>query len=91
MPWHPVEAMFAGIAEQLLFGGVFCLYNPMKYGGVLESQSNVEFDGWLPQQPVHKSIREFDDLNSLSINAGLMLKEDIAMPANNRLILWQKA
>jgi hypothetical protein len=56
MPWHAVEAMFAGIAERLLSGGVFCLYGTMKYGVVLEAQSNVEFDGWLQQQAVHRVL-----------------------------------
>lgn len=90
MPWQAVEAMFSGIAERLLSGGVFCLYGPMKYLGVLEAQSNVEFDYRLRQQLPHQGIREFHDINRLATNAGLVLMEDNPMPANNRLIVWQK-
>ena len=91
MPWEAVEAMFSGIGEWLLSGGVFCLYGPMKYFGVLEAQSNVEFDYRLRQQVAHQGIREFHDINRLAIDSGLELIEDNAMPANNRLIVWQKS
>jgi hypothetical protein len=69
---------------------VFCLYGPMKYRGELDAQSNVQFDRMLQQQFPHQGIREFDDINRLALTAGLVLLEDVAMPANNRLLVWQK-
>jgi hypothetical protein len=90
MPWDAVVSMFMGIGDRLLSGGVFCLYGPMKYLGVLEAQSNVQFDNWLQQQVPHQGIREFHEINQLAKDAGLTLQEDNAMPANNRLIVWQK-
>lgn len=90
MPWEAVVAMFAGIGERLLSGGVFCLYGPMKYLGVLDAQSNIAFDHRLQQQFPHQGIREFHDINRLATDAGLILQEDNAMPANNRLIVWKK-
>jgi hypothetical protein len=90
MPWEAVVAMFAGIGERLLSGGVFCLYGPMKYLGVLDAQSNIAFDHRLQQQFPHQGIREFHDINCLATDAGLVLQEDNAMPANNRLIVWKK-
>jgi hypothetical protein len=86
-----VVAMFSGAGERLSSGGVFCLYGPMKYLGVLDAQSNVEFDYRLQQQSSHQGIREFHDINSLAIEAGMVLREDNSMPANNRLIVWQKS
>jgi cyclopropane fatty-acyl-phospholipid synthase-like methyltransferase len=91
MPWDAVVAMFTGIGKGLLSGGVFCLYGPMKYLGVLDAKSNIQFDDWLRQQFPHQGIREFHDINSLAIAAGLVLREDNSMPANNRLIVWQKS
>jgi cyclopropane fatty-acyl-phospholipid synthase-like methyltransferase len=91
MPWDAVVAMFSGAGEILSSGGVFCLYGPMKYLGVLDAQSNVEFDYRLQQQSSHQGIREFHDINSLAIEAGMVLREDNSMPANNRLIVWQKS
>jgi SAM-dependent methyltransferase len=90
MPWPAVTAMFSGLGERLLPGGVFCLYGPMKYLGVLDAKSNIEFDHRLRQQLAHQGIREFHDINQLALSAGLVLREDNPMPANNRLIVWQK-
>jgi hypothetical protein len=90
MPWNAVTAMFTGIGERLVSGGVFCLYGPMKYLGVLDAPSNIAFDYRLRQQHAHQGIREFHDINQLALDAGLELREDNPMPANNRLIVWQK-
>ena len=89
-PWVAVASMFAGVGQRLLGGGIFCLYGPFKYLGVLDAQSNIDFDYRLQQQSAHQGIREFHDINQLAMNAGLNLREDNAMPANNRLIVWQK-
>ena len=90
MPWVAVASMFAGVGQGLANGGLFCLYGPFKYLGVLDAQTNIEFDYRLQQQSAHQGIREFHDINQLAMNAGLDLREDNAMPANNRLIVWQK-
>jgi hypothetical protein len=57
---------------------------------VLDAQSNIAFDHRLQQQFPHQGIREFHDINCLATDAGLVLQEDNAMPANNRLIVWKK-
>lgn len=90
MPWEAVVAMFAGIRDHLLINGFFCLYGPMKYSGALGAPSNVQFDQMLRQQFPHQGIREFGEVNQLASSAGLKLVEDNAMPANNRLLVWQK-
>ena len=90
MPWEAVVAMFAGIGEHLLSKGLFCLYGPMKYRGVLDAASNIPFDQLLRQQLPHQGIRECTEGNRLAAAAGLMFREDKAMPANNRLLVWRK-
>jgi hypothetical protein len=35
-------------------------------------------------------IRDFHDINRLALEAGLVLLDDYAMPANNRLFVWEK-
>jgi hypothetical protein len=62
----------------------------MKYLGVLDAPSNIAFDFRLREQLAHQGIREFHDINQLALKAGLVLREDNPMPANNRLIVWQK-
>jgi SAM-dependent methyltransferase len=90
MPWEAVVNLFAELRQHLPFSGLFCLYGPMAYQGVIEPESNVQFDQQLRQRAAHQGIRDFYDLNRLAGDAGLILLDDHAMPANNRLLVWQK-
>ncbi|MDB2533216.1 class I SAM-dependent methyltransferase [Porticoccaceae bacterium] len=91
MPWEAVVNMLAHVGLTLPSNGHFCLYGPMQYQGVIEPQSNRNFDTSLRQQASHMGIREFHQINRLAAEAGLVLLDDHAMPANNRLLVWQKA
>ena len=91
MPWEAVVNMMAQVGLRLCSNGLFCLYGPMQYQGVIEPQSNRDFDASLQQQASHMGIREFHQINRLAAEAGLVLLDDHAMPANNRLLVWQKA
>lgn len=90
MSWPEVESMFAGVAHLLPMGGVFCLYGPFNYQGNYTSDSNRAFDLHLRTQKATMGLRDMDDLLVLGKRVGLMLLEDIAMPANNRFLVWQK-
>ena len=90
MPWHAVCDMFRGIGQLLPVNGAFCLYGPMSYNGEYTSDSNRQFDQWLKDQNPCQGIRDFHELNRLAIFAGLLLLEDIPMPANNHLLIWRK-
>lgn len=90
MPWEGVERLFDCLAVQLPTRGIFCLYGPMGYNGLISPESNIQFDQFLQRQSSHRGIRQFEAVNALAISAGLELLEDFALPANNRLIAWQK-
>ena len=90
MAWQEVEAMFAGIARVLRNGGVACVYGPFNYGGQFTSASNAQFDASLRAQAAHMGIRDFEQVDRLADRHGLVLKEDHATPANNRLLVWRK-
>lgn len=90
MAWQQVEEFFAGIGRHLAPGGVFCLYGPFNYGGQFTSQSNARFDLWLKDRDPLSGIRDFEAIETLAKAAGLELVADHAMPANNRLLHWQK-
>ena len=90
MPWDGVVNMVNQGPAHLVDGGHFCLYGPMQYNGQLEPQSNRDFDARLRQQASHQGIRDFYNINHLAEDAGLHLLNDHAMPANNRLLIWQK-
>ena len=91
MGWSSVEKMFAGIGRVLKSGGVFCLYGPFNYAGNYTSESNAHFDLWLKQRDAASGIRDFEALNSLAQQHGMLLLADHAMPVNNRTLVWQKS
>ncbi|MBT3620152.1 MAG: DUF938 domain-containing protein [Porticoccaceae bacterium] len=90
MAWPEIEIMFSQVAGTLSACGLFCLYGPMKYSGVITEESNRAFDHRLKAHNPRQGIREFNDLDQLALTAGMSLLEDNAMPANNRLLVWQK-
>ena len=36
-------------------------------------------------------IRDFESIDALARGIGLRLEEDVAMPANNRCLVWRRA
>lgn len=90
MHWHEVEAFFSGAGHLLPEGGIFTLYGPFNYGNQYTSESNKRFDHWLKERDPASGIRNFEDLNRLANDSGLFSKEDIEMPANNRILCWEK-
>lgn len=90
MDWKSVENMFAGIGQILTKGGVFCLYGPFNYNGEFTSESNARFDLWLKQRNPLSGVRDFEALQKLAKIAGLDFINDVEMPANNRVLVWQK-
>ena len=90
LSWPQVERMFAGIAALLPKRGVFALYGPFNYGGKPTSPSNAEFDTWLRGRDPKSGVRDFEALDALAQRHGLVLEEDNAMPANNRLLIFRK-
>jgi cyclopropane fatty-acyl-phospholipid synthase-like methyltransferase len=90
MSWPEVELFFAGIGEVLAPGGVLAIYGPFNYRGAFTSESNARFDAWLKSRDPASGIRDFEAIEALARAQGLTLLQDIAMPANNRTVVWQK-
>ncbi|WP_428087157.1 DUF938 domain-containing protein [Candidatus Thioglobus sp.] len=85
-----VLEFFKGVSAVLPVDGLFILYGPFNYNGQHTSQSNANFDLWLKQQNPHSAIRDFEVLDALAKQQHLKLINDIEMPANNRILVWQK-
>ena len=90
MHWREVEALFSGVGSLLPEHGVFLLYGPFNYRGRYTSDSNECFDGWLKARDPLSGIRDFEEVDRLARQAEMVLREDAAMPANNRLLVWEK-
>lgn len=90
MGWPDVENMFAGIGGVLKQQGIFCLYGPFNYNGQFTSESNARFDVWLKQRDPMSGVRDSEALQTLAAQADMTLIDDVAMPANNRILVWRK-
>ena len=90
MSWPEVEKFFAGVGEVLLAGGILAVYGPFNYDGRYTSESNARFDAWLKARDPASGVRDFAAVDALARAQGLLLQQDIAMPANNRTLVWRK-
>lgn len=91
MSWSGVCAMFGGLGRILLPGGRFALYGPFNIAGKFTSESNRAFDRALRGEDPSMGIRNFEDVRELASSAGLSFADDLAMPANNRLLVFSKS
>ncbi|MCP3869568.1 MAG: DUF938 domain-containing protein [Gammaproteobacteria bacterium] len=91
MHWSMVEAFFHDIGQRLCPGGRLVLYGPFNYRGGYTSESNARFDLWLKARDPLSGIRDFEAVDSLARQAGLVLENDHEMPANNRILCWGRA
>ncbi|MFN3544614.1 MAG: DUF938 domain-containing protein [Thiobacillus sp.] len=90
MSWAEVERCFAGIGAVLETGGVLAIYGPFNYGGQFTSESNARFDAWLKSRDPMSGVRNFEAVDTLARAQGLALWQDVAMPANNRMLVWRR-
>ena len=76
MHWPEVEAMFGG---------------PFARDGRHTSESNAAFDRSLRAEDPGMGVRDLRDLERLAAGGAMALEDDVAMPANNRILVWRKA
>lgn len=88
MQREDAKLMMQTVAQYLKSGGVFCQYGPMNMNGEYTSEGNREFD---------QSLRErgyggiCDVVELVQWASDMVLVEQIAMPANNTLLVWKAA
>ncbi|MGH8274419.1 MAG: DUF938 domain-containing protein [Gammaproteobacteria bacterium] len=90
MGWPEVERLFGGIGTLLADDASVVVYGPFNYAGQFTSASNAAFDTSLRAAAPHMGIRDFETVNELAENIDLNLVADIAMPANNRCLIWRR-
>lgn len=83
------EACIRGAAKCINPSGHFIAYGPFNYNGEFTSESNRRFEIWLKQNNPESGIKHFEVLNEIALQSGLILRDDVAMPANNRILVWQ--
>jgi hypothetical protein len=87
MPAQEAQLMMELVGEHLPTGGIFCQYGPFNSQGQYSSASNQSFDLHLIEQGCG-GIRDIQELQSWTQQ--LTLTQQLKMPANNMLLVWQK-
>ena len=90
MSQSQAEKMFRHIGDYLKTAGLFVQYGPFNYNGQYTSESNARFDMWLKQRNPHSCIKHFESMQEQAELNELRLLKDIEMPANNRILVWEK-
>lgn len=90
MSWAQVEALFAALPAVTTGDAKLAIYGPFNRSGRFTSESNAAFDAQLRARAPHMGIRDDRAVDALAQAAGFVLSEDCALPANNRLRLWQR-
>lgn len=89
MHWPEVEAMFSGVGRVLAAGGRFVLYGPFNRDGEYSAPSNAEFDAMLRGRDPGMGLRDLTDIDLAARRAGLERAAELAMPANNLMLMFE--
>jgi hypothetical protein len=90
-PWATCAALMQGAALHLAADGVLITYGPYLERGVPTSPGNLGFDADLRQRDAAWGIRQMDDVVQQAALVGLALRERVAMPANNLLLVFGRS
>ncbi len=89
-PWPVAEGLFAGAGRILVDGGLLFLYGPFRVGGLHTAPSNEAFDADLRRRNPEWGVRELERVIEQAGSEGLRLVEANEMPANNKLLVFQR-
>jgi len=78
-------------ADALKSSGLLMLYGPYKYNGQFTTESNATFDQWLKDRDPASGVRDFEAVVATAKCTGLTLTQDYAMPANNQMLIFERA
>jgi hypothetical protein len=90
-PWASCAALMQGAARHLSASGCLLVYGPFVVDGEVTAASNLAFDADLRSRNADWGLRQLGDVAAVAAGAGLMLRQRIAMPANNLILIWQRA
>jgi SAM-dependent methyltransferase len=89
-PWAASVGLFAGAGRMLRANAPLILYGPFMRDGTHNAPSNAAFDASLKARNPSWGVRDITDLERLGKASGLILRETIEMPANNRSLVFVK-
>ena len=86
-PPATLPGLMQGAGRHLAPGGVLVTYGPYLLDDEPPAPSNLEFDAWLKSRDPSWGIRRLADVLAHARDAGLRLRERVAMPANNLMLV----
>jgi len=89
-PWACCTGLMQGAARHLTPHGHLVTYGPYLEDGVPTAPGNLAFDASLRAQDAAWGIRRIEDVAAVAADAGLVLSERHALPANNLLLVWTR-
>ncbi|MBH0064801.1 DUF938 domain-containing protein [Psychrobacter sp. SZ93C1] len=89
--WALVERLFVLAGDALPANGKLIVYGPFNEHGDYTSEGNQRFDAMLRAGNSDSGIRHTEEVVSLASEHHLKLVTTYAMPANNQLLVFQKA
>jgi SAM-dependent methyltransferase len=89
-PPATLPGLMRGAGRHLAPAGVLVTYGPYILDDEPLVASNVEFDAWLKSRDPRWGIRRLADVLAQARAAGLHLRERIAMPANNLMLVFER-
>ncbi len=90
-PWATCAALMQGAARHLADSGLLLLYGPYLVDGAATAPSNLAFDADLRSRDARWGLRRLADVMAAAEAVGLALREQIAMPANNLLLVFGRS
>ncbi|MEB3353460.1 MAG: DUF938 domain-containing protein [Cyanobacteriota bacterium] len=90
LPASALPQLLAGAAQVLRPGGLLLLYGPFHDGGVHTAESNAAFDAHLRSLDPAMGVRDAQDLQEQARSLKLEPLADVAMPANNRVLVLER-
>ena len=91
LPETALPPLLAGSRRVLRAGGLLLLYGPFHDRGVHTAESNAAFDRHLRSLDPQMGVRDATDLQEQARGLGFEPLADVAMPANNRMLILNAA
>jgi hypothetical protein len=85
-PWETSVTLMRGAARHLAPQGGLTIYGAFFVDGEPVAPSNLAFDADLRARDAAWGVRRLADVARIAAEAGLILRERVAMPANNLLL-----
>jgi Protein of unknown function (DUF938) len=90
-PWDCCTGLMQGAARHLAPAGLLITYGPYLEDEVPAAASNLAFDADLRARDPAWGLRRRAEVERQAARVGLVLRERVAMPANNLLLAWGRS